>query len=70
MSFSASRSMWWLHYATRQMLSARYGLARGEFLHRPFPDPASVAGSNAEKMLAFREVRDEIANEVASLLAR
>jgi arsenate reductase len=43
-------------------------LGKGRILHRPFPDPANVIGSDAEKMLAFREVRDGIANEVASLL--
>jgi arsenate reductase len=45
-------------------------LGKGRILHRPFPDPANVTGSDVEKMLAFREVRDGIANEVAGLLAR
>jgi arsenate reductase len=44
-------------------------LGKGRILHRPFPDPANVNGSDAKKMLAFREVRDGIANEVASLFA-
>ena len=35
-------------------------LGKGKNLHNPFPDPAKVTGSEAEKMAAFREVRDEI----------
>jgi arsenate reductase (thioredoxin) len=31
-----------------------------ETLHRSFPDPASVSGSEEEKLAAFRRVRDEI----------
>ena len=45
-------------------------LGKGRILHRPFPDPANVSGSEMEKLAAFREVRDEIANEVPGLLAR
>ena len=45
-------------------------LGKGRILHRPFPDPANVSGSETEKLAAFREVRDEIAYEVAGLLAR
>ncbi|MDQ7081627.1 MAG: arsenate reductase ArsC [Aquificota bacterium] len=29
-------------------------------IHRPFPDPSSVAGPPEEKIEAFRKVRDEI----------
>lgn len=43
-------------------------LGKGRIFHRPFPDPANVTGEDGEKLAAFREVRDEIANEVASLL--
>jgi arsenate reductase len=45
-------------------------LGKGRIIHRPFPDPVKVTGSDTEKMLAFREVRDGIATEVARLLAR
>jgi arsenate reductase len=31
-----------------------------EKIHRGFEDPAAVKGSEEEKMLAFRRVRDEI----------
>ena len=44
-------------------------LGKGKKLHNPFPDPAKVNGSDAEKMAAFREVRDGIATELARLLA-
>lgn len=44
-------------------------LGRGRILHKPFPDPAKVTGSDKEKMAAFREVRDGIAAEVARILA-
>jgi arsenate reductase len=45
-------------------------LGKGRILHRPFPDPANVTGSEAEKLAAFYEVRDGIAKEIAVLLAR
>ncbi len=45
-------------------------LGKGRIIHRPFSDPVQVTGSDTEKMLAFREVRDGIAAEVARLLAR
>lgn len=45
-------------------------LGKGRILHKPFPDPANVTGSEAEKLAAFREVRDGIATEVTRLLAR
>ncbi len=44
-------------------------LGKGRILHRPFPDPATVAGSEVEKSAAFRDIRDAIAAEVTSLLA-
>jgi len=43
-------------------------LGKGRIIHRPFPDPADVTGDNGEKLAAFRKVRDEIADEIASLL--
>jgi arsenate reductase len=43
-------------------------LGKGRILHRPFPDPASVIGTEAEIMAAFRAVRDGIASEGAGLL--
>ena len=43
-------------------------LGKGRISHRPFPDPADVTGDDGEKLAAFREVRDEIADELASLL--
>lgn len=33
-------------------------------LHWPFPDPAHLAGTEAERQQAFREVRDMIAKQV------
>ncbi|MFZ0531768.1 MAG: arsenate reductase ArsC [Anaerolineales bacterium] len=45
-------------------------LGKGRILHRPFPDPANVTGSEAEKLAAFYEVRDGIAKDIAVLLAR
>lgn len=44
-------------------------LGKGRNLHNPFPDPAKVTGTEAEKMAAFREVRDEIIAQIPGLLA-
>lgn len=33
---------------------------QAERLHWPFPDPAGASGSDAEKLGAFRQVRDQI----------
>lgn len=44
-------------------------LGKGRRVHRPFPDPAKVTGSEAERMAAFRAVRDGIAREITELLA-
>ncbi|MEX0975249.1 MAG: arsenate reductase (thioredoxin) [Bacillota bacterium] len=38
-------------------------------LHWPLPDPATAEGSEDEVTQAFREVRDEIAKRIKSLLA-
>jgi arsenate reductase len=45
-------------------------LGKGVRMHKPFPDPAKVNGNEAEKMVAFREVREGIAKEVIQLLAQ
>ena len=39
-----------------------------EMLHWPFDDPADASGNEAEKLDAFRRVRDEIAEKVAAFL--
>ena len=44
-------------------------LGKGRRLHTPFPDPAKVTGSDAERMAAFRAVRDAITKEITELLA-
>ena len=38
--------------------------AKIETLHWPFDDPADAVGSHEEKMLVFRQVRDEIQNRI------
>jgi arsenate reductase len=43
-------------------------LGRSRRVHLPFLDPASVTGSEAEVMAAFRMVRGSIASEVTQLL--
>jgi arsenate reductase len=45
-------------------------LGKGKNLHNPFSDPTKVTGSEAEKMAAFREVRDEIIAQIPGLLVR
>lgn len=45
-------------------------LGKGRNLHNPYPDPAKVTGNEAEKLAAFREVRDAIAGDVARLLSK
>jgi arsenate reductase len=45
-------------------------LGKGKKLHRPFPDPAKVTGSEAEKMVAFRETRDAMAKQITELLSQ
>lgn len=44
-------------------------LGKGKQIHNPFPDPATVTGSEEAKMAAFRAVRDEIIAEIPGLLA-
>jgi arsenate reductase len=38
-----------------------YVPARQRNVHRSFPDPSAVEGSDADKLAAFRRVRDDIA---------
>jgi arsenate reductase len=42
--------------------------ARAQRMHWPFPDPASVAGSDAQRLAAFREVRDALRARIAAYL--
>ncbi len=44
-------------------------LGKGRVINRPFPNPANVRGSEAEKLAAFRDVRDGIASELNKILA-
>jgi arsenate reductase len=44
-------------------------LGKGRNVHNPFPDPAKANSSVAEKLAAFREVRDAIAANVTRLLS-
>ena len=44
-------------------------LGKGKRLHIGFPDPAEVQGSDAEKMAAFRSVRDDIKARVFPALS-
>jgi len=43
-------------------------LGKGKRLHIGFPDPAEVQGSDAEKMAAFRGVRDDMKGRVLPAL--
>ena len=45
-------------------------LGKGKVMQKPFPNPAIVSGSEAEKMAAFCEVRDSIAEELLKLLTQ
>ena len=40
-------------------------LGRTKRLHWPFGDPAGVTGSEAERQVAFRKVRDQIRTKIA-----
>ncbi len=42
----------------------------GARIHRAFPDPAAVAGSDEERLKAFRQVRDELRTYLRELIAR
>ncbi len=43
-------------------------LGKGKRVHIGFPDPAKVVGSEAEKMIVFRQVRDDIRNRILTYL--
>ncbi len=43
-------------------------LGQGKRLHIGFPDPAEAQGSQAEKMVAFRSVRDDIKSRILPVL--
>lgn len=45
-------------------------LGKGKRIHLGLPDPAKAAGSEAQVMAVFRQVRDEIIRQVPELLAR
>ncbi len=39
-------------------------------LHWPFEDPAEVTGTDDEKMIQFRKIRDQIKDKIESFLTR
>ena len=41
-------------------------LGKAKHLHWPFPDPASVSGSEEERLAAFRKIRDLILDKMKS----
>ena len=43
-------------------------LGAGKRVHLGFPEPAKVEGGEAERLRAFRQVRDDIAREIPELL--
>jgi arsenate reductase len=43
-------------------------LGRGRRLHKSFEDPAKVEGTDEEKLAVFREVRDQIAENIPILI--
>ena len=43
-------------------------LGRGRRLHKSFEDPAKVEGTDVEKLAVFREVRDQIAENIPILI--
>lgn len=45
-------------------------LGKAERLHWGLPDPAAVTGSEAERMAAFRSVRDELRTRIEALVGR
>jgi arsenate reductase len=45
-------------------------LAQGRTVHLGFPDPARALGSDAEKMVVFRQVRDAIREQVLAYLEK
>ncbi len=45
-------------------------LGKGKVINKPFPNPAEVTGSEAERLAAFRGVRDGISAELEKILAQ
>ena len=43
-------------------------LGRGQRVHLGFPDPAQAVGSDDQKTAVFRQVRDDIAQQIITLL--
>jgi arsenate reductase len=43
---------------------------QGRRIHVPFDDPAAVQGSDEEKLEAFRQVRDKMAEDLVPLVTR
>jgi arsenate reductase (thioredoxin) len=43
-------------------------LGKGRRVHVGYRDPSEVEGSDEERLLAFREVRDEMLNQIPALL--
>lgn len=43
-------------------------LGQGTIVHISFPDPANATGTDEEKMLVFRQVRDDIQEQVLDYL--
>jgi arsenate reductase len=43
-------------------------LGKGKRVHIGFPDPAAATGSEAEKLAAFRQVRDDLRQQVLGYL--
>jgi arsenate reductase len=44
-------------------------LGKAERLHWALPDPAAVDGPGADRLAAFRRIRDELRSRIAALLA-
>lgn len=55
--------------STRLELPSSWPKAR-EVIHRSFEDPAVAVGSEEEQLLAFRRVRDEIADRIGRTFER
>jgi arsenate reductase len=43
-------------------------LGRGKRVHHPYPDPALAPGAWAEKIMAYRAVRDRMLEEIPKIL--
>ncbi len=43
-------------------------LGKGQVIHISFPDPAKAAGTDDEKLLVFRQVRDDIREKMLRAL--